>query len=339
MHPNGLDWGRAFLAATSRRFAIDEVSRGMTSAVGAEGACGSTSLPSSAPLLPEDGDAFVHVVTKGLADLLPGPQLAKECAARRGEIWTIVGQLQEVVRFTEQAMKDEDRQKGSMASQHSHRLRLAADLLQGLLRGANALEQFDRDGQPGDGYRTLAEEFSSMRTSVGSLSIRIDEVSSQLKERDLKLAPDGREDVRSRLISPLLGAASSAVTFLGASAISRCNGTASRAVEASSELGAVGGSVAKSSAGAADAATAASRSATAEDSCTRCRRRGATRFCQVALRSVFDGDPPCRHGPFCHRCQESLANTVLATCTCRALISSWLTEDAGAHENGLHKAG
>lgn len=300
----------------------------MTSAAGAEGVPSSTSLP-------EHRDALVLAVTHGLAELPPGPELVKECAARRGEIWTIIGQLQEVVRFTEQAMKDEERQR---PNQHSHRLRLAADLLHGLTRGADLLERYDKGVQSEVDHQALDQEYSSIRSSVGGLNTRVDHISHQLKERDVKLSPDGRDDPRSRLISPLLGVASTAVALLGAGTIGRGSGGTQGAAEVSSQLSSRGTGVSKSTSGGAlnGAVAAATRpkAPALEDSssqfrCTRCRRNGAKLFCDVAIRSIFDVDPRCRHGPFCNRCKGLLVDAVLATCTCRALISSWRAEDPG----------
>mmetsp|Transcript_6158 Transcript_6158/g.17213 ORF Transcript_6158/g.17213 Transcript_6158/m.17213 type:complete len:146 (-) Transcript_6158:181-618(-) len=59
--------------------------------------------------------------------------------------------------------------------------------------------------------------------------------------------------------------------------------------------------------------------------CLRCLtgREKARFFCHVAVRSIYDRDPLCLHGPFCSRCRRSLERMTLATCVCRGLISTW----------------
>mmetsp|Transcript_50730 Transcript_50730/g.120598 ORF Transcript_50730/g.120598 Transcript_50730/m.120598 type:complete len:140 (-) Transcript_50730:154-573(-) len=58
--------------------------------------------------------------------------------------------------------------------------------------------------------------------------------------------------------------------------------------------------------------------------CVRCGRWDSSpSFCEVAVRSIYDGAPPCRHGPFCSRCRGRLRSMTLSTCVCRAIISTW----------------
>eukprot|EP00747_Dinoflagellata_sp_TGD_P182569 gnl/TRDRNA2_/TRDRNA2_36869_c0_seq1.p2 gnl/TRDRNA2_/TRDRNA2_36869_c0~~gnl/TRDRNA2_/TRDRNA2_36869_c0_seq1.p2 ORF type:complete len:133 (-),score=7.20 gnl/TRDRNA2_/TRDRNA2_36869_c0_seq1:88-486(-) len=60
--------------------------------------------------------------------------------------------------------------------------------------------------------------------------------------------------------------------------------------------------------------------------CIRCvQRLGSTGryYCSVAVRSIFDGDPPCPHGPYCSKCKRKLDAMTLSTCACRAMIQEW----------------
>lgn len=129
--------------------------------------------------LPEDHqEAIVYAVTHGLEELPPGPELLEECAARRKEVWTIIGQLQQVLRFTEEAMKEEER--ATSAADHSHRLLLARNLLQGLARGAEQLERIDRGAQPAGDLWALEKEYCTIRNTVGGLHMRTRDICSQL---------------------------------------------------------------------------------------------------------------------------------------------------------------
>mmetsp|Transcript_56543 Transcript_56543/g.151164 ORF Transcript_56543/g.151164 Transcript_56543/m.151164 type:complete len:103 (-) Transcript_56543:2-310(-) len=61
-----------------------------------------------------------------------------------------------------------------------------------------------------------------------------------------------------------------------------------------------------------------------ETRCVRCDGRDRARFfCDVAIRSIYDRDPPCPHGPFCSRCRRCLELMTLSTCVCRGLITAW----------------
>jgi len=297
----------------------------MTSGSCAAGRCArrKAGIPCSSTSSPESLDTVASAVTRGLADLRPGPELAKECAARRREIWTIMEQLRQVVRFTEHSVKDEELH---WVGQHSHRLRLVGDLLQGLSHGAQMLERFDRDWQNATECEQLEQEYVSMQSCACGLHLRIDRISLQLMDgRDecARLAspvdPNAAAgflqasiwSVAGRLISPLLGAAHSAVALLGAGALFPGGSGAGSAVEA----------------GLIEPKPSLCEDSFTQSHCIRCQRHGARLFCEVALRSIFDADPPCRHGPFCRCCQGSLTKTVIATCVCRALIAYWHLEE------------
>ncbi|CAE7236160.1 unnamed protein product [Symbiodinium natans] len=60
--------------------------------------------------------------------------------------------------------------------------------------------------------------------------------------------------------------------------------------------------------------------------CTQCanpigKEPGAVAYAQLVCRSVFH--PDCKHGPFCPKCRERVAQKVLPCCVCRGLIESW----------------
>mmetsp|Transcript_46249 Transcript_46249/g.84688 ORF Transcript_46249/g.84688 Transcript_46249/m.84688 type:complete len:136 (+) Transcript_46249:228-635(+) len=58
--------------------------------------------------------------------------------------------------------------------------------------------------------------------------------------------------------------------------------------------------------------------------CVRCgRMESKPSYCEVVVRSIYDGVPPCQHGPYCSRCQKRLRGMTLPTCVCRAMISTW----------------
>ncbi|CAE7944604.1 unnamed protein product [Symbiodinium sp. KB8] len=48
---------------------------------------------------------------------------------------------------------------------------------------------------------------------------------------------------------------------------------------------------------------------------------GEAAYAQLVCRSVFQ--PDCKHGPFCPKCRERVAQKVLSCCVCRGLIESW----------------
>lgn len=105
-----------------------------------------------------------RALTHGLSDMSSGTRRSQECAARRAEIWTIIEQLQNVVRWTEQASK---KCSNTGKDVNSECLVLAYDLLLGLALGTDSLERLDatRDKQ--------RPEYNGVRTAISRLNLHV----------------------------------------------------------------------------------------------------------------------------------------------------------------------
>mmetsp|Transcript_39630 Transcript_39630/g.88793 ORF Transcript_39630/g.88793 Transcript_39630/m.88793 type:complete len:287 (-) Transcript_39630:105-965(-) len=51
------------------------------------------------------------------------------------------------------------------------------------------------------------------------------------------------------------------------------------------------------------------------------KKPGEAAYAELVCRSVFE--PDCKHGPFCLKCRERVAQKVLPCCVCRGLIQTW----------------
>lgn len=116
----------------------------------------SASAALNQPSVSEHASSLAFGLTRGLAELEPGP-LAKECAIRRSEVLEGIGQVLHVIDATDQAVY-EARDIGISPTEgdcYANRLRWAVGMCSGLQRGVEALVIYDVD-RVADEYHTIA---------------------------------------------------------------------------------------------------------------------------------------------------------------------------------------